>query len=339
MTSRRFVARLLVPLIGTALLSACATPGQYQLAERDPLEKFNRGVWGVNRAADKVVIKPATQVYRAVAPRPVRQGVSNIFANLGEPWSFVNNVLQGKPNRAGRNFARFLVNSTIGVAGLWDPASKMGIRSAPEDFGQTLGVWGVNGGPYLVLPLLGPSTLRDGIGSGVAAYADPVKIAINQADINVWYKRGYLATYIISTRSDLIESGGDAFLETSLDPYAAARSAYLQLRTAAIRDDDDSGAGGTELPGGAPAANGVPSPAGNAATMPSSAAPLPGDEPASPQPSAAPSQSSAPLPGDDTPAPAPAAPQSTAPVPAAAPPSAAPLPGDDTPPAGTTPKS
>ena len=140
MTSRRFVARLLVPLIGTALLSACATPGQYQLAERDPLEKFNRGVWGVNRAADKVVIKPATQVYRAVAPRPVRQGVSNIFANLGEPWSFVNNVLQGKPNRAGRNFARFLVNSTIGVAGLWDPASKMGIRSAPEDFGQTLGV-------------------------------------------------------------------------------------------------------------------------------------------------------------------------------------------------------
>jgi phospholipid-binding lipoprotein MlaA len=338
MRSRRFVARLLVPFIGTALLSACATPGQYQLAERDPLEKFNRGVWGVNRAADKVVIKPATQVYRAVAPRPVRQGVSNVFANLGEPWSFVNNVLQGKPNRAGRNFARFLVNSTIGVAGLWDPASKMGIRSAPEDFGQTLGVWGVNGGPYLVLPLLGPSTLRDGIGSGVAAYADPVKVAINQADINVWYKRGYLASYIISTRSDLIESGGDAFLETSLDPYAAARSAYLQLRTAAIRDDDDSGAGGTELPGGAPAANGVPSPAGNAATMPSSAAPLPGDEPASPQPSTMP-QSSAPLPGDDTSAPAPAAPPSTEPVPAAAPPSAAPLPGDDTPPAGTTPKS
>jgi phospholipid-binding lipoprotein MlaA len=219
MIPRRIAARLLAPVAGAILLAGCAaTPGGYFLAQQDPLEKVNRGIWGVNRAADKVVIKPATQVYRAVAPRPVRQGLSNAFANLSEPWSFVNNVLQGKPNRAGRNLGRFLVNSTVGIAGLWDPASKIGMRPAPEDLGQTLAVWGVNGGPYLVLPLLGPSTLRDGIGSGVAAYADPVKIAINQADINVWYKRGYLATYIVSTRSDLIESGGDAFLESSLDP-------------------------------------------------------------------------------------------------------------------------
>jgi phospholipid-binding lipoprotein MlaA len=250
----------------------------------------------------------------------VRQGVSNIFSNLSEPWSFVNNLLQGKGERAGRNFARFLINSTVGIAGLWDPASKLGARPAPEDFGQTLAVWGVNGGPYLVLPLLGPSTLRDGVGSGVAAYADPVRVAIDEANINVWYKRGYLAAYIVDTRSQLIESGGDAFLESSLDPYAAARSAYLQLRTAEIADRDDQG-------GAPPAADGVPAPAGNA---PTTAAPLPGDDtpaaPGAPLP-----QSSAPLPGDDTPPATPTATPQSAPPAAPLPQSAAPLPGDDAP--------
>ena len=320
MRSRRTAARLLAPLAAAFLLGACATtPGRYELAQRDPLEKVNRGMWAVNQGADKVVIKPVTQVYRAVAPRPVRQGVSNVFSNLSEPWSFVNNLLQGKSERAGRNMARFLINSTIGIAGLWDPASKLGARPAPEDLGQTLAVWGVNGGPYLVLPLLGPSTLRDGIGSGVAAYADPVKYAIDQADINVWYKRGYLAMYIVDARSQLIESGGDAFLESSLDPYASARSAYLQIRTAEIADQD-------EQEGAAPAASGVPAPAGNA---PTTAAPLPGDDegtaPGAPLP-----QSGAPLPGDGTPPAAqPATPQSTAPG-APLPQSTAPLPGDDT---------
>lgn len=299
MRSRRTAAKLLAPIAGVLFLSACATPGQYQLAQRDPLEKLNRGVWAVNRGADKVVIKPVTQVYRAVAPRPVRQGVSNVFSNLSEPWSFVNNLLQGKGERAGRNLARFLINSTVGVAGLWDPASKLGARPAQEDFGQTMAVWGVNGGPYLVLPLLGPSTMRDGIGSGVAAYLDPVKYGINQADVNVWYKRGYLAMYVVDARSQLIESGGDAFLESSLDPYAAARSAYLQLRTAEIADQDDQGRV-------SPAANGAPAPG---ASAPTTGAPLPGDDsaptqpaPQTSQPGAPLPQSAAPMPGDDTPA-------------------------------------
>jgi phospholipid-binding lipoprotein MlaA len=318
MRSRRTAARLFAPLTAALLLGACATvPGRYELAQRDPLEKVNRGVWAVNQGADKVVIKPVTKVYRAIAPRPVRQGVSNVFSNLSEPWSFVNNLLQGKSERAGRNVARFLINSTVGIAGLWDPASKLGARPAPEDLGQTLAVWGVNGGPYLVLPLLGPSTLRDGIGSGVAAFADPVRYGIDQADIDVWYKRGYLAAYIVSTRSDLIESGGDAFLESSLDPYASARSAYLQIRTAEIADQDDTG-------GGAPSASDGTPPTGTAAPMPSTAAPLPGDDqPAAPGASLP--QSSAPLPGDD--AAPPAAPQAGIPLPQ----SAAPLPGDDAP--------
>jgi phospholipid-binding lipoprotein MlaA len=324
MISRGTAAQLLSPIAGALLLSACATPGQYNLAERDPLEKVNRGVWGINQAADKVVIKPVTQVYRAVAPRPVRQGVSNGFANLSEPWSFINNILQGKPNRAARNFGRFVVNTTLGIGGLLDPASKMGIRPAPEDLGQTMAVWGVNGGPYLVLPLLGPSTLRDGIGSGVAAYADPVRVAISDANINVWYKRGYLAAYIVSARSDLTESGGDTFLQTSLDPYAAARSAYLQIRTAAIANQDDDRSRGTELPGGTPAANGAPSPTGNASgPLPQSGAPLPGDDTLAPP-------SAAPLPGDTS-----AGPKSSAPLPQ----SAAPLPGDDAPPPQGKPQS
>jgi phospholipid-binding lipoprotein MlaA len=297
----------LPPLLLLALaLGGCATvPGEDRLAAQDPLEKVNRGVWGVNMAADKVVIKPATKVYRAVAPQPVRQGVSNFFANLAEPWSMVNNLLQGKPKRAGQNLERFVVNSTIGVAGLFDRASKMGVRPAPEDFGQTMARWGVNGGPYLVLPLLGPSTLRDGVGSGIAAYADPVKIAINQADVNIWYKRGYLAAQIVSARSDLIETGGDAFLQSSLDPYAAARSAYLQRRRVQILDEEEGG--GTALPGtDKPAEEAVPTPAGGAATtgpaLPESAAPLPGDDvppAATGTPDGSLPQSAAPLPGDE----------------------------------------
>jgi phospholipid-binding lipoprotein MlaA len=313
--------RLSVSLAPLALLAGCATvPGQDRLAEKDPLEKLNRGIWAVDQTADKIVMKPVTKAYRAVTPTPVRQGISNFFANLTEPWSLVNNLLQGKPKRAGRNLERFVVNSTIGLAGFIDHASKIGIRPAQEDLGQTFAVWGVNGGPYLVLPLLGPSTMRDAIGSGIAAYGDPVNVAINQADVNVWYKRGFKAAQIVSARSDLIESGGDAFLESSLDPYAAARSAFLQHRRAEILDQEDNG-GATGLPDApAPAAEAVPTPSGDAAsTAPASgqsAAPLPGDEPApasaSPlpggdQPSSTPS--AAPLPGDDQPAAAPAQPK------------------------------
>ena len=226
---------------GLLALAGCATtPGAYRLAERDPLEKANRVLWGVNTTADRLVIKPVTKGYRAVAPRPVRQVVTNFFANLAEPWSFINNVLQGKPKRAAQNLGRFVVNSTLGIGGLLDPATDMGIPDNEEDLGQTLAVYGVNGGPYLMLPFLGPSTLRDGIGSGVAFYADPINIGIKNLDISVWYKRGYRALYILDARSDLIESGGDAFLETSLDPYAATRSAYLQRRQAAIRDQENS---------------------------------------------------------------------------------------------------
>lgn len=278
-----------VMALGLAL-SACTTTrvGTDRLAEKDPLEGFNRAVWAVNRGADKVVVKPVTQVYRAVAPKPARDGVRNFFANVSEPFSFINNVLQGKVDRAVRNLGRFLVNTTAGIGGLFDQASRVGIRTADEDFGQTLAAWGANGGPYLVLPLLGPSTLRDGVGLGVAQLADPYRVCLRECDLPKGVPTGLTALQIISIRDGLIETGADSFLESSLDPYAAARSAFLQRRRAEILNQDgddaaaeaaaaadaaanpvgDDGLGAADADAGIPGADTVPSPseppAGNA---------------------------------------------------------------------------
>jgi phospholipid-binding lipoprotein MlaA len=246
MRASRLPAKMISALALGLALSACTTTrvGTDRLAEKDPLEGFNRTIWAVNRGADKVVVKPVTQVYRAVAPKPARDGVRNFFANVGEPFSFINNVLQGKPDRAVRNLGRFLINTTVGIGGLFDQASRVGVRPATEDFGQTLAVWGANGGPYLVLPLLGPSTLRDGVGTGVSQLADPYRVCLRECDLPKGLPTGMNVLEIISVRDGLIEAGADGFLESSLDPYAAARSAFLQRRRAEIlnQDGDDAAA-------------------------------------------------------------------------------------------------
>ncbi len=221
------------------LLAGCSTPGENRLAERDPLEKFNRGVWQFNQAVDKAALRPTTMVYRTVTPVPARRGISSALSNLSEPFSFVNNLLQGKPKRAARNLERFLINSTIGVGGLADHATNLGVASAGEDFGQTLAVWGANGGPYLVLPILGPSTLRDGVGQAVALFADPYQITKRSIGLTTTELYGIYGAQVIIIRSNLIDSGTESFLKTSLDPYAAARSAYLQRRAAQIRDTEN----------------------------------------------------------------------------------------------------
>jgi phospholipid-binding lipoprotein MlaA len=238
--SKGLIMRAFAACIAFALLSGCATVGQDRLAERDPLEGLNRGVWAVNRGLDKVVMKPVSTVYRTVTPKPARRGLSAVLANLGEPFSFINNMLQGKPRRAFNNLGRFVVNSTIGVGGLADHASGFGMKPTPEDFGQTLATWGVNGGPYLVLPLLGPATLRDGVGSGVAQLADPYRICLRECGIASSSERlAATGAEIIVIRADLTEAGTDAFLDSSLDSYATARSAYLQRRRAQILDQED----------------------------------------------------------------------------------------------------
>ncbi len=223
------------------LLGGCATTlPEDRVAQRDPLEGFNRGMWKVNDAVDTVMLKPATKAYRTVTPKPARRGISRIFANLSEPFSAMNNLLQGKPKRAGRNLGRFLVNSTIGVGGLADHATGMGLAPADEDFGQTLARWGVGGGPYLVLPILGPSTLRDGFGATIYQVTDPHHIAVRSSSLSSTAKIGLTTGEIINIRSDLIDNGVDSFLETSLDPYAAARSAFLQRRHAQSRDAENA---------------------------------------------------------------------------------------------------
>lgn len=230
------------PLFALALLAGCATtPGQDRLAERDPLQGFNRAMWGFNRGVDKVVLRPVSGVYRTVTPRPARRGLSRILANLAEPFSFVNNLLQGKPDRAFTNLGRFVVNSTIGVGGLADHATGMGLKPGYEDFGQTLAAWGTNGGPYLVLPILGPSTLRDGVGMVVAQLADPYRVCLRKCGLTNTQQYGANAAEIVSIRAGLTESGADALLDASLDPYATAKSAYLQRRRAAILDQDSVG--------------------------------------------------------------------------------------------------
>lgn len=286
--SRQASARMIgVVALGLAL-SGCTTArvGTDRLAEKDPLEGFNRGVWAINRGADKVIVKPVTQVYRAVAPKPARDGVRNFFANVGEPFSFINNILQGKGDRAIRNLGRFVVNTTIGIGGLFDQASRMKIAPAPEDLGQTFAAWGMNGGPYLMLPLLGPSTLRDGVGTGIAQVADPYRYCLNNCGLPHGVPLGLTAAEVISTRDGLIETGADSFLESSLDPYAATRSAYLQRRRADIlnRDPADMGVddGDAANPAGADAMSGADTDAGIPGTDTAPSATTPAD-PAAPE--------------------------------------------------------
>lgn len=232
---------LLPALLIIGLLGGCATTqeGPNGLADRDPHESLNRGIWDANQAVDDVLIRPVAQAYRTVTPRPARRGLSRILANLAEPWSFINNLLQGKPDRAIRNLGRFIVNSTIGVGGLADHATDLGIAPADEDFGQTLASWGVGDGGYLVNPLLGPSTARDTVGSIVSFLANPATIfmdrGLGMTTEELWAVRG---VQIVDTRANLIDSGADTFLETSADPYAAARSAFFQQRENALLDLD-----------------------------------------------------------------------------------------------------
>jgi phospholipid-binding lipoprotein MlaA len=281
-----FPTKILPVLLTTTLLAGCTTAhvGTDRLAERDPLEKFNRGIWSVNQGLDKVVMKPVTTVYRTVTPKPARQGITNFFSNLSEPWSMINNVLQGHTRRAAHNLARFIVNTTAGFGGLFDNATRAGITPAPEDLGQTFAAWGMNGGPYLMLPLFGPSTMRDGIGFGIAQFADPYGACKTYCGLPRHVPLALTGVQLLSIRSGLMDSGADAFLESSLDPYAAARSAYLQTRRAEILNQEGDEAAAEA----AAAADAEANPIGpETAAPPKTAAPAlsaPAETPASPPP-------------------------------------------------------
>lgn len=229
----RWVARLrwCVPLVVVALMTGCATGPQAD--PRDPLEPFNRSVTRFNDGVDEAVLKPVATAYREVVPSPVRTGVGNFFGNLRDLWSFVNAVLQARPQEAAENFMRFNVNTFFGLGGVIDIASEMGIPRTPLDMGHTLGRWGVPPGPYLVLPLMGPSTLRDGVGLVVDGRADPLGQVEPIADRN-----GLYALRLTDTRAELLRAT-DVLDQIALDKYAFTRDAYLQRRQSQIEPNGD----------------------------------------------------------------------------------------------------
>lgn len=202
-------------------------------AQADPWEGFNRKMFAVNDSLDSAVMVPAAKAYRAVTHKKQRKGIRNFMANLRTPVVLVNDLLQGEFKRAGETAGRFVVNSTIGFGGMGDPAERIGIPQHSEDFGQTLAVWGVPSGPYLVLPFFGPSTLRDGVGAGVDITLDPAVWV--RTDPAMYFRFTRTGVGVISSREPLIEPL-DGIKADSLDFYASIRSFYLQTRMREIEN-------------------------------------------------------------------------------------------------------
>lgn len=221
---------LMAVLLGSLLvLSGCATGPQANAA--DPLEPMNRSIHSFNEGLDKTVLKPVATTYKEVVPSPVRTGVNNFFNNLRDAWSMVNNALQLKPQQTVEMGFRVGVNTFIGLFGLLDVATEMDIPRSNEDFGQTLGYWGVGSGPYLVLPVFGPSTVRDGVSQFSAdKYGDAV------ARIkHVPTRNSTTVVKAVDTRTQLLKAEG-LLDEAALDKYSFIRDSYLQMRKNQIHD-------------------------------------------------------------------------------------------------------
>lgn len=210
------------------MLSACATGPAAD--PRDPLEPFNRVMFNFNDTADRVVLKPVATGYKKVVPSMARKGIGNFFDNLKDAWSSVNNALQLKGEAAGTHFFRFLINSTLGMGGVFDLATDLGLERQSEDFGQTLGYWGVSPGPYIVLPLLGPSTLRDTLAGPVDAYGNLIPLIQDTATRDILTGLG-----LIDRRARLL-SATNMLDQVALDPYLFSRDVFLQMRRNAVYD-------------------------------------------------------------------------------------------------------
>ena len=229
-------------LLAVGGLSGCATPppasdaaaaAEFREAN-DPFEPTNRVFYQINDGIDTVLMRPLAQGYRAVVPPPVRTGVHNLLTNMGTPVVFANDMLQGKPTRAGDSFMRFLINTTVGVAGIFDVAKEWGYPYHDNGFGTTLALWGVDEGPFLFLPILGPSNPRDLVGFGVDIVTDPwtwVGSGTGKTIFN-WSRYGLGA---IDERERALDAV-DGIKKTALDPYATFRSLYRQNRNAKIRE-------------------------------------------------------------------------------------------------------
>lgn len=230
MTKGSLIAKKITTLavaVGMAgLLGGCATSGN----PKDPIEGFNRAMFAFNEGLDTVIIKPVAQGYDAALPQPVKNGVTNFFANIADVFIAVNNLLQGKVPEAASDVGRFAVNTTVGVLGVFDVATEMGLEKHEEDFGQTFGRWGVGNGAYVVVPFFGPRNVRDTAGLVLDIYADPV------ANVDhVPTRNTLLAIRVVSDRANLLPAD-KVIEEAALDKYSYMRDAYLQRRRSLIHD-------------------------------------------------------------------------------------------------------
>ena len=228
------LAAALVLLAWLSGLAGCATLPSGKPDPHDRFERFNRSVYKFNTALDHAILRPITRAYVRVTPQPVRTGVNNVLSNLAYPVTLVNDFLQGKFSDGMTDTARLLVNSTIGIGGVFDPASGMGLEQHRQDFGLTMGRWGLRSGPYLMLPFLGPSTVRDGFGL-VPDYLLLHEIETVQLfDSNAYIEWSLFSIGTINRRSQLLDE--DRILERTYDPYAFLRGAYLQRREYLIHE-------------------------------------------------------------------------------------------------------
>jgi len=227
MTFSLRTAQPAISLLAVMMLCGCAT------AQRpDPLEPMNRRVYAFNEGVDRHVLQPVASGYRRLLPETARIGVTNFFSNLGDPWSAINLVLQGRIKEGLSDLGRFGTNTFVGVLGLFDVATGWGMPRHAEDFGQTLGSWGIGPGAYIVWPLLGPSDLRDSVGLPIDYLASPQSFI---ADASVRNSMTTLRT--INLRANLLQTG-QLLDEISLDKYVFVRDAYLQRRRSLVHDAD-----------------------------------------------------------------------------------------------------
>lgn len=221
----------LLTLLIVALTAGCASLPNSKPDPRDRFERFNRSVFGFNQGVDKHFARPVAKAYVALTPAPLRAGVSNFLANLGYPVVIVNDLLQAKPLPFAKDTARFVVNTTVGIGGLFDPATKMGLQANNEDFGQTLGRWGFASGPYLMLPLLGPSDARDLVGKVADHFAEP-RTYLDDTSLQVQLQ----VAELVSRRAATLEA--TEIMNRAFDPYAFMRNVYLQRREFLIHDGE-----------------------------------------------------------------------------------------------------
>ena len=244
-------------LAGIVALGGCAsTPDKFR-DPRDPLELYNRAMHRFNTDFDNAFLKPVAKGYKYVTPEPVDRGITNFFNNIDDVTSAVNNLLQFKLSRFGTDVGRVAVNSTVGLVGVLDVATNLGLPSYKEDFGQTLGYWGLGPGPYFVIPILGPSTIRDTVGLAGDIAVDPF-FSVSKNEI-YW---GAVVLRVVDRRADLLKSS-DIMEEAAVDPYTFLRDAYLQRRRYKVYDGNPPpeteadeawyGPGYGSAPGSAPA--------------------------------------------------------------------------------------